>query len=50
MPIGVDVEGAGDHIEILSNHIHAITTTVTTSASDALGIAVYGTKAPASIN
>ena len=50
VPIGVYVEGAGDHIEILSNHIHAITTTVTTSAGDALGIAVYGTKAPASIN
>ncbi len=50
VPIGVYVEGAGDHIEILNNHIHAITTTVTTSAGDALGIAVYGTKAPASIN
>jgi hypothetical protein len=50
VPIGVYVEGAGDHIEILNNHIHAITTTVTTSAGDALGLAVYGTKAPASIN
>jgi len=50
VPIGVYVEGAGDHIEILSNHIHAITTTVTTSADDALGLAVYGTSAPASIN
>ena len=50
VPIGVYVEGAGDHIEILDNHIHAITTTVTTSAGDALGLAVYGTKAPGSIN
>jgi hypothetical protein len=50
VPIGVYVEGAGDHIEVLGNHIHAITTTVTTSAGDALGLAVYGTKAPASIN
>jgi hypothetical protein len=50
VPIGVFVEGAGDHIEILDNHIHAITTTVTTSAGDALGLAVYGTKAPASIS
>jgi len=50
VPIGVYVEGAGNHIEILSNHIHAISTTVTTSAGDALGLAVYGTSAPASIN
>ena len=49
-PVGIYVYGAGDHIEILNNHVHAITTTVKTSAGDALGIAVYGSKAPASIN
>jgi len=50
VPIGVYVEGAGSHIEILSNHIHNIATTVTTSAGDALGIAVYGTTAPTAIS
>jgi hypothetical protein len=50
VPVGIYVEGAGNHIEILNNHVHAITTTVTTSSGDALGIAVYGSDAPASIN
>jgi hypothetical protein len=49
VPIGIYVEGAGSHIELLDNHIHKITTTVTTSAGDALGIAIYGTEAPAAI-
>jgi hypothetical protein len=49
VPIGVYVFGAGNHIEILNNHIHDIVTTVTTSSGDALGIAIYGTEAPASI-
>ncbi len=50
VPIGIYVVGAGRHIEILDNWVHAITTTVKTSAGDALGIAVYGSAAPASIN
>jgi len=49
VPIGIFIEGAGDHIELNHNHIHDITTTVTTSAGDALGIAVYGSRAPAPI-
>jgi hypothetical protein len=49
-PIGIYVEGAGSYIELLSNHIHNITTTVTTSAGDALGIAIYGTRASAPIS
>jgi hypothetical protein len=50
VPIGLYVVGAGDHIEILDNHIHSIVTTLKTSNGDALGLAVYGSKAPASIN
>lgn len=50
VPIGIYVVGAGNHIEILRNHIRRITTTVTTSAGDALGIAVYGSEAPAAIS
>lgn len=50
VPIGIYVEGAGSHIELLANHVHHIVTTLTTSAADALGIAVYGSKAPAAIS
>jgi hypothetical protein len=50
VPIGIYVEGAGNHIELRNNHIHDITTTVTTSAGDALGIAVYGSEAPTPIS
>ncbi len=50
VPIGIYVEGAGSYIELLDNHIHNITTTVTTSAGDALGIAIYGTQAPTPIS
>jgi hypothetical protein len=50
VPIGIYVVGAGNHIEILSNHIRQITTTVTTSSGDALGIAIYGSEAPAAIS
>ena len=50
VPIGLYVVGAGDHIEILDNHIHSIVTTLKTSNGDALGVGVYGSKAPASIN
>ena len=45
VPIGVYVEGAGSYIELLSNHIHNIATTLGASAADALGVAIYGTKA-----
>jgi hypothetical protein len=44
-PVGIYIYGSGSHIEILENHIHDIVTTVTTSAGDALGIAVYGDSA-----
>ena len=54
VPVGIYVTGAGSGVQIVNNHIHNITTTAATTAkkcgSDALGMAVYGSKAPASIN
>jgi hypothetical protein len=49
-PIGIFIEGAGSNIQILNNHVHAITTTGKTDAFNALGIAVYGTAAPESLS
>jgi Protein of unknown function (DUF1565) len=54
VPVGIYVSGADDHIQLLSNHVHNITTTAPANAnncaSNALGIAIYGSSAPASIN
>jgi hypothetical protein len=54
VPLGVYIQGAGSGVQIVNNHIHNITTTAKTTpkkcASDALGLAAYGTAAPASIN
>jgi hypothetical protein len=51
VPVGIDFEGAGGHIEILNNHIHNIAQTLTTcNAANALAVAIYGTQAPGSIN
>jgi len=55
VPVGILVHGAGSHIDILNNKVHNIQNTAKPSGSDLLGrdahgIAVYGTKAPASIN
>jgi Right handed beta helix region len=54
VPVGIYVSGADNFIQLLSNHVHNITTTAPANAnncaSDALGIAIYGTTAPASIN
>ena len=50
-PVGIDFEGAGSNIEIVNNHIHNIAQTLTScNAANALGVALYGTQAPASIN
>jgi hypothetical protein len=49
-PIGILVEGAGSNIQLLDNRIHDIKTTGKTDDFDALGIAVYGTAAPASLS
>ncbi len=42
VPAGIYAYGSGNHIEILNNHIHNISTTVPTSAGDAFGMAIYG--------
>jgi hypothetical protein len=49
-PIGILVQGAGSDIQLLNNHVHGIATTGKTESFDALGIAIYGTRAPASLN
>ncbi|MBV8656848.1 MAG: right-handed parallel beta-helix repeat-containing protein [Burkholderiales bacterium] len=50
VPAGILVHGAGDHLLIANNYVHHIKTTVNNSDGNAFGIAVYGTRAPASIN
>jgi hypothetical protein len=54
VPIGIFVQGAGAGDEIVNNYVHDITTTgpanPTNCASDAFGITVYGTEAPAAID
>ncbi len=53
VPVGIYVFGAGSNVQIVNNHIHDIVTTAKTSpkacASNALGMAVYGSSAPAPI-
>ena len=49
VPIGIFVTGMASHIQLLNNHVHNITTTAG-GCSNALGIAVYGTQASASID
>jgi hypothetical protein len=59
VPIGIYVTGAGSGVQIVNNRITAITTTAktnaaacangTAAASNALGVAVYGSTAPAAI-
>jgi hypothetical protein len=54
VPIGVYVFGAGSNVQIVNNHIHNIETLASTNpnlcGSNALGMAVYGSSAPASIS
>jgi hypothetical protein len=53
VPIGIFITGAAAGDQIVNNHIHNITTTAATTptkcGSNALGMAVYGNKAPAAI-
>jgi hypothetical protein len=53
VPIGIYIFGAGGNVQIVNNHIHDIVTTAKTNpwlcSSNAFGLTVYGTKAPASI-
>ena len=54
MPIGIYVQGAGSNIQLINNHVHDIVTRAPTNpnqcGSDAFGITVYGTRAPAAID
>jgi hypothetical protein len=50
VPVGVYITGAGSHLQLLNNHIHNIVVTASGCNANALGIAVYGTQAPASLN
>lgn len=49
-PIGIYINGADSYIQILGNRIHDIITTAKGCNANALGMAVYGNSAPASIN
>lgn len=50
-PIGIFVTGAGRSVQLINNWVHDIATTASTTptecGSNAFGIEVYGTKAPA---
>ena len=58
VPIGIYIFGAGTNLQIVNNHIHNIETLAHATpkecnnggGSNALGLAVYGTRAPASVN
>ena len=50
VPVGVYVSGAGSHLQLLNNHIHDIVTSASGCNANALGVAFYGTQAPASLN
>jgi hypothetical protein len=50
VPVGIWVTGAGSNLQFLNNHIHDITTTANGCNANALGFAMYGTAAPASLN
>jgi len=51
VPVGIDFEGSGSFVEILNNHIHNIVQTLgACNSANALGMAIYGTQAPASID
>jgi hypothetical protein len=50
VPIGIFVTGADSYIQILGNSIHDIVTTAKGCGANALALAVYGSRAPDSIN
>jgi hypothetical protein len=51
VPVGIDFEGSGSNVEILNNHIHNIVQTLgSCNGANALGMAIYGTQAPAAIS
>ena len=50
VPVGIFITGAGSYVEILNNHIHDIKNSASGCNANGLGLAVYGSKAPDSIN
>ena len=50
VPIGIFITGADNFIQILGNRVHDIVTTAKGCQANALGVAAYGSRAPASIN
>jgi hypothetical protein len=50
VPVGIYISGAGSNLQLLNNHIHDIVTSASGCNANALGIAVYGSMAPASLN
>ncbi len=50
VPIGIYITGAGSYLQVLNNRIHDIVTSASGCTANALGLAVYGTQAPASLN
>jgi parallel beta-helix repeat protein len=50
VPVGIYVSGAGSNLQFLNNHVHDIVTSATGCNANALGVAFYGTQAPASLN
>ena len=50
VPVGIWVTGAGGNLRLLNNHIHDIVTTATGCGGNALGVAFYGSEAPASLH
>ena len=50
VPIGIYITAADSFIQILGNQIHDIVTTAKGCNANALGLAAYGSSAPASIN
>ncbi|PYX29114.1 MAG: DUF5123 domain-containing protein [Acidobacteria bacterium] len=50
VPVGIWVTGAGSQLQILNNHVHDIVTSASGCNANALGVAFYGTQAPASLN
>ncbi len=50
VPVGIYISGAGGYLQLLNNHIHDIVTSATGCNANALGVAIYGSQAPASLN
>lgn len=50
VPVGIYFTGAGSYLQLLNNHIHDIWVTASGCNANALGVAFYGTQAPASLN